>query len=124
VTAYVYDESTGTSKNYTSIQVDADAYNYGFISLGTDVNNNQTFSFSIDVTDETYPFYISVDAVDEQQGWYYHGHSIYLNNVYNYGQWSYKPGAKVINQKPLQDLKDRANRQRAESAFKLMNQRD
>ena len=124
VTAYVYDEATGNSNNYTTLQADVDAFGYGLITLGIDGAGNQTFSFDITVTDETYPFYISVDAVDEQQGWYSHGHSIYLNNVYNYGQWSYKPGAKVINQKPLQDLKDRANRQRAESAFKQLNKRD
>lgn len=122
VTAYVYDESAGNSYDFTSDSNDQTAYGYGAISLGVDGSGNQTFSFDITVTDTLYPFYISVDANDEVN-WISHGHSIYLNNVYNYGQWSYKPGATLINQSKVKELKDRANKQRASDAFMQMQNR-
>ncbi|MCW8854347.1 MAG: hypothetical protein OQK72_06570, partial [Gammaproteobacteria bacterium] len=121
VNAYVYDEATGVSINYTTSQADRDAYGYLLLNLGPDTGGSRAFSFDVTVSDSTYPFYISVDAVDEAS-WTYHGHSIYLNNIYNYGQWSYKPGAVVINQSAIKELKDRANKQRAGEAFIQMRQ--
>ena len=111
LSAYVYDEGAGTSVNYSNDPYDILNFAYSVINPTATPGE---FEFLVDVSG-TAPVYISVDGYDDVS-FMSHGHSIYINNTNNYGQWSYKPGAKIINMSGFKVLEDRANKKNSTDA--------
>ncbi|MCW8956338.1 MAG: hypothetical protein OQL09_05600 [Gammaproteobacteria bacterium] len=93
INAYVYDECTSTSYEYSS-----DSYeqtNLGKLPITFDGTN---FSLSFTVSDNTCYTEFSIDGGNDSS-FQWHGHRITINNVYNYGEYSYKQGSGVTGVK-------------------------
>lgn len=105
VNGYVYDECTGTSYEYSSD-------NYEVTTLGKSpivfTPGGSTFSFDFDVTANTCFTEFSVDGGNDTN-FEWHGHRITINNVYNYGEYSYKNGAGTITKQKSGVLRGEAN---------------
>lgn len=89
---YVYDYNSYSYKYYYWDGVtDANTIaSWGYLPI---TYSNGAFSFSASVTSGSSPTFIEVDAYDS--AWTSHGHYIYVNNTWGYGEYFYKPGKKA-----------------------------
>jgi hypothetical protein len=84
---YVYDYST-YNYQYFYWSTSGTMSGYGAITYDSTTGN---FSFSASIGGTSNSTFIEVYAVDSN--YYSHEHYIYVNNLYGYGEYSYKPGA-------------------------------
>lgn len=102
---YGYTESynSGTSSweyNYFSTDLyEQQTYGYGPLTV-----SGSNFSFDANIGDTSNYTYIYVYAYDSGTATN-HAHSIYVNNVYSYGDWWYKPTKKTSI--PVNEVADR-----------------
>lgn len=112
ISAFVYIEDVATDVSYSSDQFEVDSYGYMPITYDTLTGD---FSFVITVSSDQ-PVNISVDAYNSTTG-ESHGQSIVINNVFGYGDYSYKPGAKATAKQTKSTHNERINYERAGRAF-------
>ena len=111
IMGYIFDEGTGVNLTYSSDPFEIDSL--GYLPIVYD-SANGGFSFDIDTaTLSDQPISISVNAREDATGVEY-GHAIFVNNIYNYGEYAYKPG--VESAKP--DAKGIMSKTNATRVFK------
>lgn len=128
VKAFVYDEDTSASPQQTMYS--SDTYEQTTMGAQPLTVSGNTFSFNVNVTSDQ-PVSIDVNGRDDAT-FVEHGHSIYINNINNYGEWSYKPGSsgsggggKVkTDSAEVKRIKQTAAKQHAEDSYQRLHHTD
>lgn len=88
---YAYADYTDVAGNYVSYSYVSDPLQAFNGELPITVNTDGTVNFVVPVATDQ-PVYINIYGYSDTGE--SHGHTIYLNNIYGYGDSSYKPGAQ------------------------------